>query len=240
MKIPKPPARVFAFNAHDRDAWVARNAALIAPGSRVLDVGAGAAQYRPLFAHCEYKTQDSGRLTVAQAGWAGAGYGDIDYVSDISAIPVPDGSFDAVLCTEVLEHVPEPIDAMREISRILRPRGRLLLTAPQRSGKHQAPQHYYGGFTPEWYRTILPRYGLTVDSIEPNGGFFRAYGEETQRFVFMILPRGWRQKAPWLWPAWAVLKAWALTVVLASHGLDRFDSDRGFTVGHHVVATKTA
>lgn len=207
----------------------------------MLDVGAGPARYRDLFVHCDYKTQDFKKLTPAQAKWSeAADYGDIDYVSDISDIPVPDGSFDVVLCTEVLEHVPEPIDAIREISRILRPGGRLLLTAPQRSGRHQAPHHYYGGFTPQWYRTILPRYGLTVDSVEANGGFFRAYGEETQRFVTMVLPSGWRQNAPWLWPAWAILKAWALTVVLASHGLDRFDSDRGFTVGHHVVATKTA
>jgi len=231
--------RIFSFNAYERDNWVKSQAEQVPEGSRVLDVGAGPARYRRLFNHCEYRTQDFKGLTPEQAEWAEAtDYGDIDYVSDISQIPVPDRSFDVVLCTEVLEHVPEPVAAIREISRILRPGGRLLLTAPQRSGSHQAPFHYYGGFTPEWYRHFLPEYGLRVDSIEPNGGFFRAYGEETQRFVVMVLPAGWRQNAPWLWPAWAVLKAWALAVVAACHGLDRFDSQRGFTVGHHVVATK--
>jgi ubiquinone/menaquinone biosynthesis C-methylase UbiE len=239
--VAQLPPRIFSFNTYERDEWVKRQAESISAGSRVLDVGAGPARYRRLFDHCEYKTQDFKKLTPEEAKWAGAtDYGDIDYVSDISAIPVPDGSFDVVVCTEVLEHVPEPIAAVAEMSRVLRRGGRLLLTAPQRSGKHQSPFHYYGGFTPEWYRTFLPRYGFTVDSIEPNGGFFRAYGEETQRFVLMVLPPRWRQTAPWLWPAWAILKVWALGVVLLSHGLDRFDVDRGFTVGHHVLATKTA
>jgi SAM-dependent methyltransferase len=205
----------------------------------VLDVGAGPARYRRLFDGCDYKTQDFKKLTREQAQWSESiDYGDIDYISDITAIPVADESFDVVLCTEVLEHVPEPIDAIRELSRVLRPGGRLLLTAPQRSGSHQAPYHYYGGFTPEWYRRFLPQWGLRIESIVANGGFFRAYGEETQRFVVMVLPENWRTTRRWLWPAWAVIKAWALAVVFGCHLLDRYDVERGFTVGHHVFAVK--
>lgn len=239
--MPRLSPRIFSFNAYERDRWVETQAAVVPPGSRVLDVGAGPARYRRLFTHCEYKTQDFKKLTPQQAKWTEASdYADIDYVSDISAIPVPDESFDVVLCTEVLEHVPDPIAAIREVGRILRTGGRLLLTAPQRSGSHQAPYHYYGGFTPDWYRLILPQNGLRIESIEPNGGFFRAYGEETQRFVLMVLGPNWRTSRPWLWPAWVVLKAWALTVVLICHALDRIDRERGFTVGHHVRAVKVA
>jgi ubiquinone/menaquinone biosynthesis C-methylase UbiE len=231
-----PFERFVAFNAYERDRWIERQARRVAPGSRVIDVGAGQCRYRPLFAHCEYKSQDFSQLDPSQSGWPG--YGSIDYVSDITAIPVDDASFDVALCTEVLEHVPDPIAAIREIARILRRGGRLILTAPQRSGAHQRPYHFYGGFTPSWYRRILPAAGLDVESIESNGGFFKAYGEESQRFTTLLLPTQLRQSRPWLWPAWAVLRARAALIAMACHWLDRYDTDRGFTVGWHVVATK--
>src|SRR6266571_3855056 len=158
--VPTPTR--LAFNIRARDRFVEEQASHVPPGARVLDVGAGPCRYRALFAHCEYKSQDSKPLEESATGWGA--YGSIDYVSDITSIPVPDASFDVVLCTEVLEHVPEPIAAIREIARILRPGGTLLLTAPQRSGAHQRPYHYYGGFTPSWYRHFLSANELTIVS----------------------------------------------------------------------------
>ena len=54
----------------------------------------------------------------------------IDLFSDITAIPAPDASFDAILCSEVLEHVPEPTHALNEYARLLKPGGGIILTAP--------------------------------------------------------------------------------------------------------------
>jgi SAM-dependent methyltransferase len=166
-----------------RDLWIRSMAATLPATARVLDVGAGEGRYKADFSHCEYKAQDFAQYDSSNSGidadsWT---YGEIDYVCDITDIPVAAGSFDVVICTEVLEHVIEPIRAIKEMARVLVPGGSLYLSAPMRSGVHQAPHHYYGGFTPYFYQEILPRYGLSVDSTTAPGGLFRAFQEEGQR-----------------------------------------------------------
>jgi SAM-dependent methyltransferase len=52
---------------------------------------------------------------------------------DIENMPFEDGSFGTVVCTEVLEHVPYPDQALREIRRVLRPGGVLIGSVPARS-----------------------------------------------------------------------------------------------------------
>ena len=50
-------------------------------------------------------------------------------------MPFHDGIFDAVICSEVVEHLPDPDTAIREMSRILRPGGILALTTPNNGNK---------------------------------------------------------------------------------------------------------
>jgi ubiquinone/menaquinone biosynthesis C-methylase UbiE len=172
------------FNAKTRDAWVADRARSVAPQSRVLDVGAGTGPYRKLFSHCRYETQDF----VQYEGYKGpeGQYADIDYVSDITQIPVPDASFDVILCTEVLEHVPRPIEALQEMVRVTKPGGRLFLTAPLGSGLHQQPYHFYGGYTNHWYRKFLGDFGCEIVSIDPNHGFLAHLAQECDRFALLF------------------------------------------------------
>jgi ubiquinone/menaquinone biosynthesis C-methylase UbiE len=233
--------RYFNFNQVERDLWVRRQAASVPSGNTVLDVGAGTCPYRPYFSHCTYRTQDFVGLGSDQLRDR-SGYGAIDYVCDATQIPVPDNEFDVVLCTEVLEHVPEPIKVVREMARVLKPGGKLLLTAPLGSGIHQEPYHYYGGYTPWWYRKFLAESGFGEIQIEPNGGFYKQYGQESLRFVEMLAP--WRRQTHritrWLLlPLWLASLPWLLFVVpLACHFLDRLDGEKFFTIGYHVVAVK--
>lgn len=232
---------IFNFNLVERDRWVARQAAAVVPGSRVLDVGAGSCPYRRHFSGCEYRTQDFTGLTAEQLRDK-HGYGQIDYVCDATAIPVPDGSFDVVLCTEVLEHVPDPAGVVREIGRVLRPGGTLLLTAPLGSGLHQTPYHFFGGYTPFWYRKTLAEAGFGDIEIEANGGFFKHYGQETIRLAKLTAPH--RMRAPWLlraiWtPFWLASLPWMLVICPAlAHFFDRFDDKQEFTIGYHVSANR--
>jgi 2-polyprenyl-3-methyl-5-hydroxy-6-metoxy-1,4-benzoquinol methylase len=174
----------YGFNARERRSWVARQAAAVPAGSRVLDAGAGRGQYRAFFDHCEYKAQD-----FAQEPGTVGHYTQLDYECDITDIPVETGYFDVVLCTEVLEHVPEPIEALRELARVLRPGGMLLCTAPQNAHLHQEPFIFYGGYTRYWYEYFCPRFGLTVQDLQRNRGFFSFFGQEALRFSALLDPR---------------------------------------------------
>lgn len=231
---------LFAFNLTNRDRWVAAQAAALPAGARVLDMGAGSCPYRPQFAHCRYETQDFAGLSDEQLRHGG--YGQIDYRCDIAKVPVADDSFDAILCTEVLEHVREPAKAVREMARILKPGGRLLLTAPLGSGIHQEPYHYYGGYTPYWYQEFLGEAGFREIKVEANAGSFRFFAQEALRFVQTTRPfrLGMPLPAELLWlPLWLLLAPLlGLLLPLACGYLDRFDREQRFTTGYHVTAIK--
>ena len=55
-------------------------------------------------------------------------------VGDIQSLAHPDASFDTVISCETIEHVPDPRKAIRELSRVLKPGGRLFLTTPNYFG----------------------------------------------------------------------------------------------------------
>lgn len=105
----------------------------------------------------------------------------IDIVGDIIDIDVPNESFDVILCTEVLEHIEHPELAIKEFSRILKPEGKLILTAPFCSFTHFAPYHYSTGFNLFWYKEIFRDEGLTIEEYERNGDFFSYMSQEIDR-----------------------------------------------------------
>lgn len=227
---------IISFNEPARDQWVALQAGKVGPQARVIDIGAGSCPYRKLFSHCEYRSHDFGKLDSGQLR-GHESYADVDYNSDICELPVEDSAFDVALCTEVLEHVPEPIRAVREMSRVLKPGGKLLLTAPLGSGLHQEPYHFYGGYTPHWYRKFLSEAGFVDICIEPNRGFYSHYGQECIRFLTMLAP--WRSPSRLTWlPVWLLGLPWCLLIPVLAKSLDLLDREKGFTVGYHVTATK--
>jgi SAM-dependent methyltransferase len=116
--------------------FVADAARRMAPGERVVDVGAGDAPYRELFAHVEYVTVDWAESVHEDA------YGS-DVIASADALPLEDAQFDAALLTQVLEHVPEPGRVLRELFRVVRPGGRIFVTAPLAWELHEAPRDFY-------------------------------------------------------------------------------------------------
>jgi SAM-dependent methyltransferase len=96
--------------------------------------------------------------------------GALDLVADLQAMPaVADASFDAVLCTQVLEHLPRPGDALAEIARVLAPGGHLILTVPHLSLLHEVPHDYFR-FTRYGLEALLAGAGLRVIELSECGG----------------------------------------------------------------------
>ena len=83
--------------------------------------------------------------------------------------PVGDAAFASVVCSQVLEHVPDPWAAVAEMARVLRPGGTLILSVPHLSMLHEVP-HDYWRFTCFGLAQLLERAGMQVVSITPTAG----------------------------------------------------------------------
>ena len=98
------------------------------------------------------------------------------------AIPLVGGSADFVLCTQVLEHLPDSSACVSEMARILAPGGRLVVTAPQAWNLHEAPFDYYR-FTRYGLAELCSRAGLEIVDVRPQGGFGALVGLSILMFV---------------------------------------------------------
>jgi SAM-dependent methyltransferase len=186
------PGQVGLRNESARVRWIAEVLGQVARGSRILDAGCGEQQFRKFCSHLIYVGQD-----FAEYNGKGDGVGlqtetwdhqtnVPDLVCDITAIPEANGSFDAILCTEVLEHVPNPVEALCEFSRLLKPGGVLLLTAPFCSIAHFTPYYFSTGFSSYWYETHLSNLGFDIVELSANGNFFEYLAQELRRLPSIV------------------------------------------------------
>jgi SAM-dependent methyltransferase len=176
-------------NQLDREAWLEKTLKLIPAGSRILDAGAGEQQYKRFCTHLQYVAQDFARYDGNGDG-SGLQMGSwdqskLDIISDITGVPEPDASFDAIMCIEVFEHLSEPIRAVQEFSRLLRAGGHLILTAPFCSLTHFAPYHFYTGFSRYFYKIHLPASGFEIVDLQENGNYFDYLAQELCRIPLM-------------------------------------------------------
>lgn len=190
--LPDVFHRVFPFlrSAALRERWTTDILRAIPDNETLLDVGAGECMFRPACAHLKYVSQDANQYDgrgdgkgLQTGGWNTA---SIDIVSDACSIPVEDASFQNILCTEVLEHVPHPERVLRECARILQPGGRLIITVPFASVTHFAPLHFATGFSVYWFQTVLREQGFAIENMHRTGNYFFTIAQELVRVPLVL------------------------------------------------------
>ncbi|HWJ56913.1 MAG TPA: class I SAM-dependent methyltransferase [Vicinamibacterales bacterium] len=193
-----------------------------ATGRRTLDIGA---QNGPYAAHFPHRVALDIRRGIG-----------VQIIGDTQALGIADATFDVVLCTEVLEHLPEPQQAVDEMFRVLKPGGQLLLTTRFLFPIHDAPHDYFR-YTKYGLRHLLRRFEILELHEETDA--VGTLAVLVQRLGMQAQTLGWRPlRAIWLLAAQAVRP---LSFLITEEYGDsrRTTPERGImTSGYHVACRK--
>jgi SAM-dependent methyltransferase len=160
--------------------------------------------------------------------------------TDAARLPFPSERFDAVICSELLEHVPDPRLVLGETHRILRPGGALLICVPFLNRIHGDP-YDYGRFTDFFWMETLGSMGYSAIEIERQGGFWSVLADMMRDLAYHKTIHGSRWTARSmgiLSPIMGVVKRKAVEWDHVS-GAGLASSPPGFTTGFGIKAIKT-
>jgi SAM-dependent methyltransferase len=146
-----------------REDFIRRAFAECQPGAALLDLGCGTRPFRELYEHC---------ATLCIGTDVPFSYHDVsvaDVYSMAHALPFASAVFDIVLCTEMLEHVPDPAAVLSEIRRILKPGGRLIMTTPFLVPLHEEPHDFFR-YTSHGLKHLCASASLEIRLITPFAG----------------------------------------------------------------------
>lgn len=223
--------------------FLAEQIAKIDDGARVLDASAGTRPFASMFGRQHYQSCDV----------PGGFYkGKHDFECYLEAIPKPDASYDAIVLTQVLEHVPNPEKVLKELARVMRPGGKLLLSVPLNGPLHGEPWHFFH-FTHFGLAQLAINTGWRVASCEKIGGAFWLIGKRLgylpDNLMKSIDPfrANKRNRSVVLCAILSTmfLPLWLVCILICrylirplSYWLDRLDLDKTFTSGYTAVFEK--
>ena len=223
LDLGRYPIRRFA-------QWAAQD---LPPGGLLLDAGAGECMHKPFFGHLRYIGLD---FAKGAPKWD---YSRLDIIGDLLLLPIASNSCDAALCTEVLEHVAQPFDFVKELFRVLKPGGRLYLSAPQ-SGRLHQPPHDYFRYTCFGLRKLFSEAGFQIDFIKPEGGYFWYLSNRVSFLHRHLFSRDRRLLYRILFAPLEPFSKLVFRIILPLllFHLDSLDKRRKFTLGHLCRCTK--
>ena len=146
------------------------------PGQSVYDIGCGDKPFKPFIDSlgCKYIGVD------IEDGFYDPGH--IDLVGSAYDIPIDSGSADAVLSSQVIEHLEFPEKAFSEASRVLKPGGIFILAFPFIYPLHSVPRDYLR-YTEFFINSRLEQNGLEVAEMKRIGGFWYCAGMMTGLYL---------------------------------------------------------
>jgi SAM-dependent methyltransferase len=146
-------------------------------GAMVLDAGAGEQPYRHHFVHCKYEAADF--EAVAKK------YATSTYVCDLSAIPVEAGRYDAVVFSQVMEHLPDPLAVLTELHRVLKPGGMLFYSGPLWFEEHEKPYDFYR-YTSFALRHMFERSAFQIEDMRWLEGYLATATKQLKGMIKML------------------------------------------------------
>lgn len=152
---------------HLAPLWDALSVELARLGGRVVDVGCGNKPYGSML---------GGAVTEYVGVDREGPHATPDVVADASRLPFADGAFDAGVSFQVYEHVSDPRACLRELARVVRPGGTVLLTVPGVWPAHEVP-HDHWRYTRNGLEGLLADAGLVDGALTPLGGLWSALGQ---------------------------------------------------------------
>jgi len=154
---------------------------------------------------------------------------NIDLWGTAYNIPAIDGYFNSALCTAVLEHLEEHLDALHECFRVLRSGGYAIYSNPFIWHLHEEPFDFYR-FSKYGIRYLFKKTGFEIVEIKALSGFWVTFG---QLFVYDLC-RFIRGPLRWL----HIIDALGLLVQAISYGLGKLDKSERWTWMYMVVSKK--
>ena len=98
------------------------------------------------------------------------GFSQVDVIGEALSLPFNKSSADTVVSLQVMEHISEPDDFLKEVYRILKPKGYCLLMTPFMWGEHETPYDYFR-FTRYGIKHLAEKAGFKVVKINADTGY---------------------------------------------------------------------
>jgi len=127
---------------------------------KLLDIGCGEMPYRNLILP---KVEVYDTLDIEKRHPGVKYLGDVQNMTEIRS-----STYDTATCFAVLEHVPDPLISFKELARVLKPQGKLILTVPHLSRLHEEPHDYFR-FTKYGIKAALEAEGFEILELKPVG-----------------------------------------------------------------------